>query len=183
MPNWSSNALIVKSNGSKEADRDLANFLERIHAAKDDREHGILNPFIPCPPALLAGEGWYDWRIKNWGTKWDVGYDNVTFVTENHMTFKTAWSPPMKWIETVSKEYPRLVFEVAYSEQGMAFAGVAEIQDGETISEDEIADVGHVDQDDWLEANPGKTEDEWYEEAVLPEWKAHMDKYKIGMGG
>lgn len=186
MPNWSSNALIVKSNGSKEADRDLANFLERVHATKEGGyTHGLLNAFVPIDQSLYNGEGWYDWCCKNWGTKWEVSYDKLTFVTENHFTFETAWSPPMEWLKAVSKEYPRLEFEIAYSEQGCAGAGVIVLQDGEEISEETI-ETGHMfDEDEWCEENPDKDYDYFYEhvQQPLPEWKAHMEKYSIGEGG
>lgn len=141
MPNCSSIALIVKSNGSKESERDLANFFERVHALKDstDKNKGIFNAFLPVPDELYYhDQRLYDWACSNWGTKWDVLYEEIKFVADNHMTFETVGHLPIKWLEVVSKEYTRLVFGIAYSEQRMVFAAVAEMQDGEFISNDKI---------------------------------------------
>lgn len=74
-------------------------------------------------------ENWYDWRVNNWGTKWDFGSgDNEIHglhptVVHNEATasFDTAWSPPLGL-------YERLVelgfkVEATYFEPGMAFTG------------------------------------------------------------
>ena len=41
---------------------------------------------------------WYDWRSKNWGTKWDVPTDEIDvdeiFVGRIVVEFATAWSAP-----------------------------------------------------------------------------------------
>jgi hypothetical protein len=187
MPNWSSNALIVKSNGSKEGERDLDVFMARVRATKEDEtfRKGLFNAFVPIDQNLYMSEAWYDWCCENWGTKWEVSYNNITFVSDTHITFETAWAPPTKWLLTASKEFPRLIFELAYSEQGMAFAGVQTIQDGEILSEDEVNVGWQFDEEEWCEENPDKDYDYFYEnvQQPLPEWKAHMEKYGIGEGG
>ena len=42
---------------------------------------------------------WYDWRLQNWDTKWDVPKDDIeiTEVNNRHIVigFNTAWSPPI----------------------------------------------------------------------------------------
>ena len=42
---------------------------------------------------------WYDWRLENWDTKWDVPKDDIeiTEVNNGHLVigFNTAWSPPI----------------------------------------------------------------------------------------
>ena len=41
---------------------------------------------------------WYDWRSKNWGTKWDVPQDEIDVEPINNgsivVEFHTAWAPP-----------------------------------------------------------------------------------------
>ena len=41
---------------------------------------------------------WYDWRSKNWGTKWDVPKDEIDVEPINNgsivVEFHTAWSAP-----------------------------------------------------------------------------------------
>lgn len=51
---------------------------------------------------------WYDWRIENWGTKWNVDDDVDVSYNENDdeykISFNTAWSAPVGII----KEFSRL---------------------------------------------------------------------------
>ena len=42
---------------------------------------------------------WYDWRLQNWDTKWDVPKDAIEITEINNgsivIGFNTAWSPPI----------------------------------------------------------------------------------------
>jgi len=42
---------------------------------------------------------WYDWRLQNWDTKWDVPKDDIEITEINNgsivIGFNTAWSPPI----------------------------------------------------------------------------------------
>jgi hypothetical protein len=70
---------------------------------------------------------WYDWNVRNWGTKWDVavGDDNkypeteITDETKNSLGYRlnTAWSPPAEAIAKLSKQYPDLVFTLSFEEE------------------------------------------------------------------
>lgn len=51
---------------------------------------------------------WYDWRIYNWGTKWN-SYDNE--IENNCVKFSTAWSDPEPVIRKLSEEYPDVKVE------------------------------------------------------------------------
>ena len=68
---------------------------------------------------------WYHWCIAHWGTKWDVQAkleDAPDFLVYR---FETAWSPPVKWLEKVARDFPYLRFTLIYDEPGMGFAGTA----------------------------------------------------------
>lgn len=71
---------------------------------------------------------WYDWNCSNWGTKWDV---DIEINEENDcaicLAFDSAWSPPVEWLNKVSKDYPKLKFILEYEEGGCAFKGILEI--------------------------------------------------------
>ena len=85
---------------------------------------------------------WYNWRLANWGTKWDFGYDTDRGLkptrVDNEVTvrFDTAWSPPIGLYECLNA----LGYSVQayYFEPGMCFAG--EWIDGEdTYYENDVS--------------------------------------------
>lgn len=80
------------------------------------------------PPDLNTFErGWYDWRIENWGTKWDAGIEAAEESPGSlSYQFDTAWSPPTPVIECMIKTYPGLVFKFKYVEEGPSYAGIME---------------------------------------------------------
>ena len=75
--------------------------------------------------------GWYDWCIANWGTKWDASDPDVCDNGDGLIYhFDTAWSPPIQWLEYVSKKFPTLEFKMKYEEEGMGFMGCARASEG-----------------------------------------------------
>jgi hypothetical protein len=88
-------------------------------------------------------DNWYDWRVGNWGTKWDLGQDEVsiteiTDIGNGKFSFgigsSTAWSPALEFFRKLSEVYDvRIVYQ--YAEEGMAFFGKAIIEDGEILSD------------------------------------------------
>ena len=91
---------------------------------------------------------WYNWNVRNWGTKWDVAVteDNKypdTYIegpTENgenlvvYYNFHTAWSPPFPAMAKLSAQYPSLLFTLSYEEE-TGWGGEAEFLRGEMISD------------------------------------------------
>lgn len=79
-----------------------------------------------------GADNWYDWRIKHWGTKWDVDAELVEADEERLVyQFDSAWSPPFEWLKTVARNYPKLHFKLKYDEPGMGVMGVIVAGDGE----------------------------------------------------
>ncbi|ENW4475937.1 hypothetical protein IBS66_001092, partial [Neisseria gonorrhoeae] len=76
---------------------------------------------------------WYDWRLANWGCKWDVNPD-CTFVTVGESGIRiscdTAWGPPEGIYRELAKRFPDVEFEAKYLEEGMWFAGTYEGHEG-----------------------------------------------------
>ena len=124
MPNWCINELTV--TGPEEA---LKDFYEQ---AKGESTDLSFDKFFPTPPDLLDGNGWYDWRINNWGTKWDVEASVQGTPEEGKLlyTFASAWSPPINWLAQVAVLYPELSFHMIYIEEGIGFAGKIEFSNG-----------------------------------------------------
>jgi len=85
------NKEIVERQKSIEANPDMANW---------DMGHSITKEMQKEYMERYGFDNWYDWAIKNWGTKWGV-YD-VTEWKGNKISFNTAWSPPIPIIEALS---------------------------------------------------------------------------------
>lgn len=75
----------------------------------------------------IREDAWWDWRVQNWGTKWDIGYEkgrgNHAQGGDNDMFvyFDSAWSPPTSAYESLLE----LGFDIKafYHEGGMGFCG------------------------------------------------------------
>ena len=83
---------------------------------------------------------WYEWRIHNWGTKWDA-CETVIITNEEdelYVGFDTAWTPPVNWLKKVSTKYPNLNFLMDYIEEGVNFCGVVRIGDGEIVEDEGV---------------------------------------------
>ena len=88
---------------------------------------------FPIPKGYNEGDKWYNWSIKNWGTKWDAYPDSVSRDEDEYLievSFCTAWGPPIEWLVKVSKIYKKLTFIIHYKETGMGFEGVAKVKKG-----------------------------------------------------
>lgn len=62
---------------------------------------------------------WYDWRIRNWGTKWNTTYPELTYESDNELCyeFQTAWSAPEPVYLELSRLYPDVEIDVSYADE------------------------------------------------------------------
>lgn len=65
---------------------------------------------------------WYNWRIENWGTKWDA-IDSVGEPKKGFLDFDTAWSPAEGIMKKLCEKFPNEYIDWYYEEPGMDFAG------------------------------------------------------------
>ena len=150
MPNWCWNNLEVSGDEIQ-----LREFVEK--STKDKEREFSFEGTLPCGDR----KDWYDWSIKNWGTKWDacaseILHNDIDFF---RVSFESAWSPPIDWIDNIMKDFPDLCFELEYEEPGMMFGGLLQAQ-YETTWEDANWDLesasecceGEVSFDDDYEA-------------------------------
>lgn len=57
---------------------------------------------------------WYEWCIKNWGTKWNAC---DSWVEDDIIHFDTAWSPPIPVLIALSKKYPNNEFYLEFEDE------------------------------------------------------------------
>lgn len=143
MPNWCNNNIEISGPKSK---------LIKLKAGAEKGE--FLNTLFPMPEVLkdtVKGTGeekqttwvgghnnWYDWRLDNWATKWDVDvYDeSISFRHELlgesdgpatlSFGFDSAWSPPIGAVAKYLENNPDVSIRLSYYEPGCDFMGVWE---------------------------------------------------------
>ena len=131
MPNHTDNRVILSHADSQKID-DIYNVMNTDDAS-------LLQHIIPMNESLLDGGDWYEWRLDNWGTKWDIYETHCTRIDANtlSMTFYTAWSPPIP----VFDKLVDMGFEVnaRYLDEGWMYIG--EYDNGEDWTTDNVEGV------------------------------------------
>lgn len=62
---------------------------------------------------------WYNWNIKNWGTKWNsYSHEKESF---NTFSFETAWSGVPNLIQVMSIQFPGIEFDYEYSDEDTGY--------------------------------------------------------------
>jgi hypothetical protein len=126
MPNWCENRVYLEASP--------AEIEAIIMAVQSDGDKGLLNYLRPEPEHGPEIEGempnWWNWRVDNWGTKWEVHAEVVSHGVSDgwiNLAFDSAGSPPLKafyaWEEADSGTRS---FNIRYIEGGMAFCGEAD---------------------------------------------------------
>lgn len=151
MPNWCENILSVSGNK-----KEIKRFAESV-------ENGQIISFeklFPTPPEVMPA--WYEWRLANWGTKWDAceckdiseyesvegNYDPVSEWI-NGVYFWTAWSPPMSFMSRAAVLFPTLTFHLIYYEPLGCYAGEGKVK-GNKILVDTEYEYGTDDFDNFV---------------------------------
>jgi len=136
MPNWCNNTLSL--TGPKDKITALYN--------KAKKEDALLQQLKPMPDALEGTtspapkegkvqplvdgfDNWYDWRVQNWGTKWDVDMEGLELSDDGTTIsgwFDSAWAPPIHAFEYFLTDNEDCSIKSYYYEGGMDFAGLWE---------------------------------------------------------
>jgi hypothetical protein len=149
MPNWCYISAVISHNDAEKIG-ELASTLEN----EDTFEH-----FIPVPkelveqtdPDVLAigittlGSDEYDWRMSNWGTKWDICRSEIIDREDKMLLiqFETAWSPPIPVFREMKKQ--GYVIEAEYWEEGGFYVGKWEDGNDRCFSPDKAPeDMAHL---------------------------------------
>ena len=126
MPNWCINDVTIYRMKEQPA-KDL------LAAAKESK---LLTWIAPMPKELEDtkapsddGVNWYNWRLKKWGTKWDVHCHFVEYKKDKddtytiELSFDSAWSPPRAAMNKLEELYPEIEIEHYYFEPGCDYVG------------------------------------------------------------
>lgn len=74
---------------------------------------------------FATGMDWYNWNVRNWGTKWEISDDNAWIQRKPRAVeyeLVTAWSPPVEAITNLAKQYPTLTFVLTSIDENDLFA-------------------------------------------------------------
>lgn len=130
MPNWCSNELTIVGKPKM-----LNKLLKQIATTQSEGDEALFDfeKVVPMP----TGADWYEWRVENWGTKWNAS--DVMFLNDGEwsekyddtcweggdlvINFQTAWSPPVPVLSQLSKDNPKVTITHKFTEEGMAFYG------------------------------------------------------------
>lgn len=124
MPNWCDNSLYI------EAPKEDIAAIKAAIAMQDSDEQGLLNHLRSQPEYGNNDDSgvlpdWYNWRVDNWGTKWEV-HAEITGETENslYLHFDSAWSPPLEALRHWMEQSEDRIVDLRYIEWGMMFCGI-----------------------------------------------------------
>jgi hypothetical protein len=76
---------------------------------KDTNVLFSLEKLLPCKDGN-------DWKLNNWGCKWDVENSTIEYIDKNTVVyiFDSPWNSPKIGIRNISINYPELHFELGY---------------------------------------------------------------------
>lgn len=149
MPNWNNNSINIEGPALKVAALWAA---ANTDAESQTGDHGLLQALAPMPAELAdtdanGGEGvnWYNWRVENWSTKWDISAEGLEFTDLGNGRAAitgwadSAWAPPIAAFQTYSNANPDVYLEVKYFEPGMCFMGVWDSEGGDAYWDDVVS--------------------------------------------
>ena len=62
----------------------------------------------------FGADNWYDWQCSNWGTKWNA---SEVFISDNVISFNTAWSAPEPIFVALSEKFPEVEFFIQFADE------------------------------------------------------------------
>jgi len=151
MPNWCNNSISIQGG---------SNTIRTLWEEANKEGSGLLNAMKPMPkelegttsptpqegqagykgpqPTVDGFDNWYDWRVQNWGTKWDIDpkeglefTDNGDGTAQISGWFESAWAPPIEAYNTFIEDMDGCSLVADYHEPGMDFAGFYDNGDDE----------------------------------------------------
>ena len=206
MPNYCNNNIRITGPNS------VIDKIEKIVSKKTDDDNGLLNYFYPMPKGFkdttsplqkdatkkeknraralkirYGQDNWYDWRVKNWSTKWDVteiyGEASRTHIgddeSEISFGFDSAWSPPIGAYEYWIAENSNCSIRATYYEPGCDFMGIWDNGEDTCYEVSTIAPKGSVDNF-WTSAEGKELDDLYGITENMAQYEAEQEADRIG---
>ena len=184
MPNWCSNNLTMEGDAEEiKRFEDTHNSVPKAWGGDAPVEEKTKLDFsasvwdVNSDHHEYSSHG-YNWQSKYWGTKWNAC--EVEHHDDGNYSFETAWAPPEAWLVCMSMTFPKLKFQLSYSEPGMGFMGITIVLGGGTlfskcIDFDEARDIikASLDPDEEKELKDLEEDDRWdfYDEHMYKAWE------------
>ena len=135
-------SFVAKEDGSKTYDSEI--IIEKVHesslsfwnfvsptdldtyfsnsSVKPEGYEQMTQPEQLAHSLKFESDGWYDWNLRNWGTKWDAGdaYIVDSFPNDKNLLvyqFQTAWSPAQEAFAAMVEQHPTLKFRFDCEEE------------------------------------------------------------------
>ena len=144
MPNWCNNNIEIIGPKAK-VDKLIegakkGNLLDTMYPMPKE----LVDPTSPSSatdkpqPKVDGFDNWYDWRISNWATKWDVDVYEGSIQEQEELFgkddgdkkvtfgFDSAWGPPIGACAEYLDKNNDMSIRLIYNEPGMDFCGVWE---------------------------------------------------------
>ena len=194
MPNWCNNNISITGPNS------VIDKIEKITKEEKDG-NGLLNFFHPMPeqlegttspssasdkpqPMVEGFDNWYDWRVENWSTKWEVcefyGVDRQYHSEQNEgestitFGFDSAWAPPIGAYDNFLRDNEDCSLKAWYYEGGCDFMG-----EWDNGSDDCYAPSDYKSTDDFWQDGVGSTLDDYFGiTESMAEYEAELEAEK-----
>ena len=122
MPNW--NYADFSVTGDKKIIDEILKTGFDFDKSRPQPEDIMEQPDVPSSVSNIVkgatSTAWYEWRLKNWGTKWKPENDhlNVERVSDIKIkvTMETAWSLPIDLLKFLTLKYPVQIFGTTQEE-------------------------------------------------------------------
>jgi len=145
MPNWCNNHIEIIGPKAK-VDKlikgakagEFLNTLYPMPKELADTESSSDTEKMSKQPVVDGHNNWYDWRVAEWSTKWDVDVYDGSIQEQEELFgkddgdkkvafgFDSAWSPPIGACEHYLQNNNDMSIRLTYYEPGMDFMGVWE---------------------------------------------------------
>lgn len=197
MPNWCNNNISITGPNS------VIDKIEKI-VKEEGETPGLLQFMAPMPkeldgttapsssadkpqPMVEGFDNWYDWRVENWGTKWELcefygvdrqhheaGKSGLSLTSTITFGFDSAWSPPINAYEQFLRDNEDCSLKAWYYEGGCDFMG-----EWDNGSDDCFAPSDYKSTDDFWQDGVGSTLDDYFGiTESMAEYEAELEAEK-----